>query len=179
MVSRGPTVRMASSGNQGIRCCCCSCCNCLNLTFLTSRNGLIKFGEAILGSLCQSLLIEFGMSEATIMGAAFHGFLTTASACVLTTSILIASYVFSAKSESLVRQSIFEFMFNLVACLLYLSASSCMAASVNFFLYPKYALVKMYSAYPAMTAVYYIGAIVGVLHGVDAYFAMRYYKGIR
>jgi hypothetical protein len=47
-----------------------------------------------------------------------------------------------------------ECLFNAVACFLYFSASSYMGVAVNIYLYPKYALVSMYSAYPAMTAVY-------------------------
>lgn len=45
-------------------------------------------------------------------------------------------------------------MYNAVACFMYLSASSYMGVAVNIYLYPRYALVNMYSAYPAMTAVY-------------------------
>ena len=44
-------------------------------------------------------------------------------------------------------------MFNMVACFLYLSASSYMGVAVNIYLYPRYAIVNMYSAYPAMSAV--------------------------
>ncbi|CAG9783711.1 unnamed protein product [Diatraea saccharalis] len=179
-MTRGPTiVRVAPGAEKGIKCCCCRCCECLNLGYLTSQNGLIKLAEAMLGGLCQSLLVKYGMSEASSMEGAFHSFLTTASACLLTTSLLITCYVLSNNTQQLIRQSIFECLFNAVACFLYLSASSYMCAMVNIFLYPKYALVSMYSAYPAMTAVYYIGVVLGILHGVDAYISYRYHKGYR
>lgn len=61
----------------------------------------------MLGGLCQSLLVKYGMSEAGSMGSAFHGFLTTASACLLTTALLIACYVLSPNSQQLIGQSIF------------------------------------------------------------------------
>ncbi|RVE43454.1 hypothetical protein evm_011905 [Chilo suppressalis] len=163
-MTRGPTiVRVApgSGGEKGIKCCCCRCCECLNLGYLTSQHGLIKLAQAMLGGLCQSLLVKYGMSEAGSMAGAFHSFLTTASACLLTTSLLITCYVLSSNTQQLIRQSIFECLFNAVACFLYLSASSYMCAMVNVFLYPKYALVSMYSAYPAMTAVY-----VGIFHTI-------------
>ncbi|KAI8435048.1 hypothetical protein MSG28_003465 [Choristoneura fumiferana] len=142
-MTRGPTiVRVAPGGGErGIKCCCCRCCECFNLGYLTSQHGLIKLAEAMLGGLCQSLLVKYGMSEAGTLGSAFHGFLTTASACLLTTALLIACY---------------ECLFNAVACFLYLSASSYMGVAVNLYLYPQYAVISMYSAYPAMTAVYIV-----------------------
>ncbi|KAG7307216.1 hypothetical protein JYU34_007371 [Plutella xylostella] len=183
-MTRGPTVIRVppgggGGGGRGIKCCCCLCCQCINFGYLTSQHGLIKLAEAMLGGLCQSLLVRYGMSEASSMGSAFHGFLTTASACLLTTGLLIACYVLSGNSQNLIRQSIFECLFNATACFLYLSASSYMGVAVNFYLYPRYALVNMYAAYPAMTAVYYIGVVLGILHGVDAYISYKYYKGYR
>ncbi|CAH2074032.1 unnamed protein product, partial [Iphiclides podalirius] len=76
-------------------------------------------------------------------------------------------------------QSLLECVFNSVACFMYLSASSYMGVAVNIYLYPRYSIISMYSAYPAMTAVYYIGVIVGILHGTDAYISYKYHKGIR
>ncbi|XP_063378075.1 protein singles bar [Cydia fagiglandana] len=182
-MTRGPTiVRVApggGGGERGIKCCCCRCCECLNLGYLTSQHGLIKLAEAMLGGLCQSLLVKYGMSAAGTLGSAFHGFLTTASACLLTTALLIACYVLSSNSQHLIKQSVFECLFNATACFLYLSASSYMGVAVNLYLYPQYAIISMYSAYPAMTAVYYIGVVLGILHGVDAYISYKYLKGYR
>ncbi|XP_028041680.1 protein singles bar isoform X2 [Bombyx mandarina] len=180
-MTRGPTiVRVApgGGGSRGIKCCCCRCCECLNFGYLISNHGIIKLAEAMLGGLCQSLLVKYGMSEANSIGSAFHSFLTTASACLLTTSLLIACYVLSSKTQQLIRQSIFECLFNAVACFLYFSASSYMGVAVNLYLYHKYALVNMYAAYPAMTAVYYIGFIVGFLHGADAFISYKYFRGV-
>ncbi|KAG6449478.1 hypothetical protein O3G_MSEX006108 [Manduca sexta] len=132
----------------------------------------------MLGGLCQSLLVKYGMSAAGTMGSAFHGFLTTASACLLTTALLITCYVLSSKTQQLMRQTIFEWLFNAVACFLYLSASSCLGLAVNIYLYPQYVLMPMYAAYPTMTAVYYIGVVVGIIHGVDAYLSYKYYKNL-
>lgn len=68
---------------------------------------IILLVQQMLGGMCQSLLVKYGMSEASSMGSAFHGFLTTASACLLTTALLITCYVLSSKTQQLIRQSIF------------------------------------------------------------------------
>ncbi|KAI8435047.1 hypothetical protein MSG28_003465 [Choristoneura fumiferana] len=81
--------------------------------------------------------------------------------------------------HGLIKLAEAECLFNAVACFLYLSASSYMGVAVNLYLYPQYAVISMYSAYPAMTAVYYIGVVLGVLHGVDAYIAYKHLKGYR
>ncbi|XP_063704182.1 protein singles bar [Culicoides brevitarsis] len=165
-------------GSGGIEICCgCRVCQCVHLEFLTSQAGLLKLFEVVLGSFCQTLLVQFGMSSASDIGQAFHGFLTTASACVMTSTILLICYVLSEKTYHLVRQSLFELAFNLAACFLYLSASSYMGFAVNVWLYPKYLLHTANHAYPAMTAVYYIGSIVGIVHGLDAFLSFRAFRG--
>ncbi|XP_062542869.1 protein singles bar [Armigeres subalbatus] len=167
--------------NRGIRIGCCRVCTCVNLEFFMSKNGILKIFEIILGSFCQTLLIQFGMDSAKDIGEAFHGFLTTVSACLTTTSILLLCYAISARTFHLVRQSIFEVMYNGISCFLYLSASSYMGFAVNVWLYPKFLLFKttggVHSAYPAMTAVYYMGSIVGIVYGLDAFVAFRHLKG--
>ncbi|XP_026478295.1 protein singles bar-like [Ctenocephalides felis] len=167
----------SNSSSGGLKCCCCRCCTCINLDFLTTKHGVIKLLEAFLGGICQSLLVNYGLSQAGVMGQAFHGFLTSASACLLTTTILIICYLISSRTCQLVRQSIFETMFNGVACFSYLSASSCLGFVVNVFLYPIYLIQPGYSAYPAMTAVYYLGCIAGFVHGYDAYCSYHFFKG--
>lgn len=95
-------------GSGGIEICCgCRVCSCIHLEFLTSQAGLLKLFEVVLGSFCQTLLVQFGMSSASDIGQAFHGFLTTASACVMTSSILLVCYILSEKTYHLVRQSLF------------------------------------------------------------------------
>lgn len=99
-------------GGGGIEICCgCRVCSCFHLEFLYSQTGLLKLFEVILGSFCQTLLIQFGLSSASDIGQAFHGFLTTASACVMTSTILLVCYVLSEKTYHLVRQSLFVSMF--------------------------------------------------------------------
>lgn len=72
-----------------------------------SQVGLLKLFEIILGSFCETLLIQFGLQSASDIGQAFHGFLTTASACMMTSGILLVCYVLSSKTYNLVRQSLF------------------------------------------------------------------------
>lgn len=42
-----------------------------------------------------------------ILGEAFYSFHSTVAACLMTTSILVVSYIFSARTYGLMRQSIF------------------------------------------------------------------------
>ncbi|XP_026329367.1 protein singles bar isoform X1 [Hyposmocoma kahamanoa] len=173
-MTRGPTiVRVAPSDGNGVKCCCCRCCECFNLGYLISQHGLIKLAEAMLGGLCQTLLVKYGMYEAGLMGSAFFGFLTTASSCLLVTALLITCYTVSSKSQQLIRQSIFECLFNAVACFLYLSASSYVWVAVHL------NNVFTNSGAPAMTAVNSIGVVLGILYGMDAYNSFKYYKGYR
>lgn len=99
-------------GSPGIEICCgCRVCSCVNLEFLMSQVGLLKLFEVILASFCETLLIQFGLSSASDIGEAFHGFLTTASACMMTSGLLLVCYVLSSKSYHLVRQSLFVSIF--------------------------------------------------------------------
>ncbi|XP_035783111.1 protein singles bar-like [Anopheles albimanus] len=167
--------------NRGIRIGCCRVCTCVNLHFLLSKNGILKCFELILGWFCQTMLIQFGLDTAKEIGEAFLGFLTCCSAFLITTSTLLLCYTISARTFHLVRQSIFEVVYNGLACAMYLSASSYLGFAVNVFLYPKFLIFKntggIHSAYPAMTAVYYMGGIVGLVYGVDAFVAFRHLKG--
>ncbi|ETN65263.1 singles bar [Anopheles darlingi] len=186
--------------NRGIRIGCCRVCTCVNLHFLLSKNGILKCFELILGWFCQTMLIQFGLDTAKDIGEAFLGFLTCCSAFLITTSTLLLCYTISARTFHLVRQSIFvsyssasssssrrraigaeEVVYNGLACAMYLSAASYLGFAVNVFLYPKFLIFKntggIHSAYPAMTAVYYMGGIVGLVYGVDAFVAFRHLKG--
>ena len=57
--------------------------------------------------MCQSLVLNYGMSHSQTMGPSYDGFLTTVSSCLLTASILLACYLLSAKSIGLLRSSLF------------------------------------------------------------------------
>ncbi|KAG7188570.1 hypothetical protein KM043_008201 [Ampulex compressa] len=170
---------MSSAGTHGaggVECCCCRCCTCIHVEFLKTRPGLFKIGEAVISGLIQSLLINYGLRNSTSIGSAFEGSLTTASACFLISSVLLACYILSEKSYRLIRSSLFEMMFNAVACFLYLSSASYLAFSTKIFLLPEYYLRPAFDAYPAMTAAYIMSGAVGVLHGADAYFSYTHYK---
>lgn len=97
----------AGSQLPGIQICCCRMFTCFNLGFITSKAGLLKVAEVILGSLCQTLLVQFGLPAAEDIGQAFNSFLTTASSCLMTSTILFICYLVSTKSYHLVRQSMF------------------------------------------------------------------------
>lgn len=106
-VIRMPNHSNSNTGSGGINICCCRICTCVNLEFLTTQNGLLKLSEVILGSLCQTLLIRFGLPYADDIGQAFISFLTTVASCLTTSTILLLCYLVSAKSFQLIRQSLF------------------------------------------------------------------------
>ncbi|EFA09938.1 protein singles bar [Tribolium castaneum] len=179
--SRGPTVITVrpSAKSRGINCCCCNCCTCLNLQFLRSEPGVLKILELFLGSFCQSLALNYGLDFSGTMGPSYQSFLTAVAWCIMTTTLLLFCYVISEKTCSLVRQSLFETVFNATACFSYLSTCSYLGYIVNMFLKPMYVTVPYFQAYPAMSAAYMIGGLVGAIHGYDAYKCYKYYKGYR
>lgn len=98
-------VHRSRKNRNGIQIGCFRVCSCVHLGFLSSRSGMLKIFELLLGSCCETLLINFGMKE--LSATAFHSFLTTVSACLSTTFILTLCYTLSARSYSLIRQSLF------------------------------------------------------------------------
>ncbi|XP_017768304.1 PREDICTED: uncharacterized protein LOC108556631 [Nicrophorus vespilloides] len=170
---------MIGGNNPGIECCCFSCCTCINIGFLKTENGLLKIAEIILGSFCQFMAVNFGLSYVATMGVAYQGFVTTAVWCVMTTFLLSVCYLVSYKSASLIRQSLFELVFNTVAAFNYISASSYLGFVVKTLLYPQYIITPHFEVYPAMTTAYMIGTLVGIVHAYDAYKSYKYYKGYR
>lgn len=90
---------------NGIKVGCFRVCSCIHFSFLSSKIGMLKLFELLLGSCCETLLINFGMRE--MSDSAFHSFLTTVTACLSTTFILCLCYTLSSRSYSLIRQSLF------------------------------------------------------------------------
>ncbi|KAL0108104.1 hypothetical protein PUN28_015005 [Cardiocondyla obscurior] len=175
----GPVIRMSSSGTHGaggVGCCCFRCCTCIHVNFFKSLPGIMKVCETAISGLIQSLLINYGLRYSSSIGSAFEGSLTTASACFLTSAVLLACYTISEKSYRLIRSSLFEMMFNSLACFLYLSSASYLAFATKLFLMAEYYLKPGFDVYPAMTAAYILSGVAGVLHGADAYFSFLHYK---
>ncbi|XP_033219850.1 protein singles bar [Belonocnema kinseyi] len=180
----GPIIRMAPAsmgthGAGGIECCFCRCCTCIHIVFLKTLPGVIKILETVIGGFIQSLLINYGLRHSATIGTAFEGALTTSSACFFTSSVLLACYFISEKSYRLIRASLFEMMFNAMACFFYLSSASFLAISTKMFLMAQYYILPGFEVYPAMTAAYMLSGVVGVLHGADAYFSYLHYKNTR
>ncbi|KAG5900501.1 hypothetical protein JTB14_010911 [Gonioctena quinquepunctata] len=178
-MSRGPTIVTINSGQNGVSCCCCRCCTCLQLHFLKTEPGIVKLAEIVMGFFCQSLALNFGLQYAGTIGSSFQSFLTTASWCLMTSFLLLVCYVFSQKSYSLLRSSLFETLFNCVAAFSYISSCSYLGWAVNMFLQPMYVVTPYYQVYPAMSAAYMVGSLVGLLYAYDAYKSYKYFKGFR
>lgn len=98
-------VHQNRKNRNGFQIGCFRVCTCVHLGFLTSKSGMLKIFELLLGSCCETLLINFGMRE--LSATAFHSFLTTVTACLSTTFILCLCYTLSSRSYSLIRQSLF------------------------------------------------------------------------
>lgn len=107
MPATGATNRHVVNNNGGINICCCRICTCINIEFLSTKTGLLKLVEVILGSLCQTLLIQYGLPYAPDIGQAYTGCLTTVASCLTTTTVLLFCYIVSSRSYQLVRQSMF------------------------------------------------------------------------
>ncbi|XP_039498706.1 protein singles bar isoform X1 [Drosophila santomea] len=138
----------------GIRICCCRVCTCINFGFVLSRIGLLKLMQLGLAMLCEGLLIRYGVPYADSIGQALTSFLATTGHCFTTTGILLLCYAFSDKSYSLIRQSLFETLFNGLASCMYFSSSSYMGFACVVWLHPQFLVRPGFWAYPAMTACY-------------------------
>ncbi|KAK6638082.1 hypothetical protein RUM44_008507 [Polyplax serrata] len=158
--------------------CCCGltqCCSCVNLTFLKTTEGMLKLAEIILGMICQNLLIGYGVTYSMSLGSSYYSFLTAVSASLLTSVVLLICYMVSTKSFQLIRQSLFEILFNGIASFLYLTSSSYLAFATYTFLYPVYKLTSIFQVYPAMSTTYVLGFVTGIVHGYDGWLAYKSY----
>ncbi|XP_050308902.1 protein singles bar [Anthonomus grandis grandis] len=183
--SRGPTIVTVpvhggfSSQQGGIGCCCCRCCSCIHLDFFRTSAGKLKLVEVFLGFFCQSLALQYGLGYANTIGLSFQSFITNVTWCFLTTLLLTICYVFSPKSVNLIKSSVFETLFNCLAALTYLGTCSYLGYVVNVVLQPVYTITPQYQVYPAMSAAYMAGTILGLVYAYDAYKSFRYFKGYR
>lgn len=174
---------------NGIQIGCFRVCGCFHLEFLTSTCGMFKIFELLLGSCCETLLINFGMRE--LSATAFHSFLTTVTACLSTTFILCLCYTLSSRSYSLIRQSLFvrlsiitrthranhrvllrfflftcqELLFNGLACFFYASAACYMGFMSKMPSYRNVLLLTTSNTNPALTCIYVSTANVNKING--------------
>ncbi|XP_014245135.1 protein singles bar [Cimex lectularius] len=153
------------------------CCSCINLGFLQTTPGILKISQLLMGGICQTMMINFGTGQSTLLGMAYISLLTTVSASLYTTVLLLVCYLLSRPSFSLVRSSLFETLFNASAALSYLTSSAYLATVVNLVLYPIYVITLGFVAYPAMIGAYSLGFALSFIHGLDAYQCYKQYKG--
>ncbi|XP_014209163.1 protein singles bar-like [Copidosoma floridanum] len=176
----GPVIKtapVATHGAGGIPCFCCRCFTCIHIEFLKTLPGMVKASEVVINFIIQGLLLKYGLLYHAQIGSAFEGALTTSSACFLNSSILLLCYMCSEKSYKLIQSSQFEMIFNFIACCFCLSSASCLGFATTVFLWPLYIITPGFYVYPAMTTAYYLSGVVGVLYGIDTYFAYIEYRG--
>ncbi|XP_076044310.1 MARVEL domain-containing protein sing isoform X2 [Oratosquilla oratoria] len=186
MIQTQPTVVMqpaqyggSINSGGGIQCCCCTICSCVHLGFLKTQPGWLKVVELVLSALCQTLLLNYGVAYANTIGSSFHTFLTTCSACLFIIALLIFSYIISAHSFNLIRSSVLETVFNWAASILYLLSSSHLTYAVQTKLWIQYLTQPQYAVYPAMTACYVLGFVLGCIHAIDGWLAYKHLHGRR
>ncbi|XP_054257464.1 protein singles bar-like isoform X1 [Macrosteles quadrilineatus] len=161
-----------------------TCC-CLHLRFLQTVPGTLKLAQLMIGSVCEALLVSYGRDDVNkpMIGPAILTFLNTVSSCIWTTTLLMTCYIISHNSYGLIRSSLLELMFSLLATLSLCSSSIYMCASVSLILYPLYETTKVVTMglavthYPAIMASYMLGFILTALYGLDAYHAYCHFKG--
>ncbi|CAG9862228.1 unnamed protein product [Phyllotreta striolata] len=178
---RGPTiVTMPGGGGQGgIPCCFCRCCTCIQLQVLKTQDGVLKLAEIIVGLFCQTLAVNFGSSYSSTIGTSYQSFLSTASWCLLTSFLLLLNYLFSQKSLHLLKSSLFETLFNSIAALSYFGSCSYLGWAVYTVLKPMFVVTPFFQVYPAMSAVYFMGTVLGFIYAYDAYKSYQHFKGFR
>lgn len=71
----------------------------------------------MISGLIQSLLINYGLKYSSSIGSAFEGSLTAASACFLTSALLLACYTISEKTYRLIRSSLFVCIYTYLSIL--------------------------------------------------------------
>jgi len=166
----------------GISCCwgACTFCTCGSISVLSSPTGLVKLGEVFLSVICHLLLLNYGMEkEARDLGIGLSLSLSASSSSLSTAALLLLSYTLSSATYDRVRPSLFEVAYNLVACGVYIGASSLLATQVYLQLLYYYRVIPGFSLYPALTAAYVLGYAAGVLHGIDALMALKFMRTMR
>ncbi|XP_065219798.1 protein singles bar [Planococcus citri] len=158
----------------------CSCCGFnLNFAYLKSYAGLLKILQLIIAGLCKSLLMNFGLKYASLIGFSYDAFLTTISGSVITTTVLLLTYIWSENSMRLVRSSLLEVFFNGSTCLNFIGSCSWLLLTIHTFLYPDFLAIPFFFIYPIMVAVNILGFLLSLIYGIDCYLAYKYYKGYR
>ncbi|XP_046393128.1 protein singles bar-like [Ischnura elegans] len=163
----------STGGQGGINCCCCRCFPCIHFNVLSSTEAKYKIAEAFLAGGIQSLLLKYGHNQTSTIGFSYDSCLTTACACLLTSIVMLISYIISPHSIGTLRATPFEWIFNGLACILYLSSGGYLAFTVSIFLFPLYMTLPFFQAYPALSACYVMCFFAAIIHGIDAYKAYK------
>jgi len=175
-MTRAPT----NQNTPGFSVCgVCQCCTCISLGVLTTPTGVIKCILLLLGVISHLLALQYGLEYAEKLGLGYTLFLSVNSGSILTTFVLLICYISSTPTYNKVRPSLFEVIFSGICSCLYIGSSSLLATSVYSHLYYFYLSIPGFSAYPALTAVYVLGFVNGILYGVDSTMALKFMRSLR
>jgi len=148
---------------------CPDCC-LSPIKFFRISAHIVKLSEVGLGGVCWYLLWQFGIEEYEKLGLGYDLFQLVNSGASFTAAVLLLCYSVSCirgKTFLSVRPSLFEVLFTLICSALYFASSTLLMQSVYRNLHFIYHQQPEYIEYPALTAVYVLGFVLGVVNLVD------------
>jgi len=165
----GLMTRSGEGGAEHSEASCPACCLSPTKFFRVSTH-LIKLIEIGLGGVCWYLLWFFGKEYSERLGLGYDLFQLVNSGASFTATILFLCYSVSCirgRTFNTVRPSLFEVLFTLTCCGLYFASSTLLMQSVYRELHFIYNDQPEFIVYPALTAVYVLGFVAGVVNFVD------------
>ncbi|XP_023210155.1 protein singles bar-like isoform X1 [Centruroides sculpturatus] len=152
------------------------CCSCLHTAFLSERVGVCKLAEVLFGGICLGLVFTYGTPIWLLLGPSYALFITSSAAAVIGATVALFSYLISAHTYRTVRSTVYEIVQNVVASILYISASVFLLIQTSVFLWPMYLIIPYFQAYPALMTAGVFGIASCLIHIYDAYHAYKSFK---
>lgn len=142
----------------------------LNTGILTTPSGLLKLFETIIGAICLGLIAYYRTDRNGFTGNSEHTlFFLVTFAFLVTTFLLLVSFLISLMAASMIPKIIFEFMYHLFAFIFYISASLALLIYLsNHKRYEYYYEGKMAAAV--------LGLVNAVLYLLSTFFSFRSYR---
>lgn len=92
------------------------------LIFISTSFKILFFYPQLLSVVCQMLVMNYGIPYSATLGLSYSMYLTTCSASILTTLVIIITYTISPTSRSLVRSSVLvSITVNILYCVMKIS----------------------------------------------------------
>ncbi|XP_035205908.1 uncharacterized protein LOC118180936 [Stegodyphus dumicola] len=145
----------------------------LNTGILKTPSGLLKLFETIIGAVCLGLIAYYSSGHGNWRGFAGDPehtlFFIVTFAFLVTTFLMLLSFLISLMAASILPKTIFEFLYHLFAFIFYISASLSLLITVS----NKYRRTYDYEGKMAAAV---LGLINSVLYLLSTFFSFRTYK---